>query len=94
MFIARLLRLKQDKRVPVKDATESCATAFNAPKAKTCGVLNRNGIFYASLRVLGEDAPLEIALHGVRSEIEAQEAFRALVRLRLADCALPGADAR
>jgi hypothetical protein len=72
----------------MKDATESIATAFNAPKAKTCGVLNRDGIFYASLKMRGTEAPLEIALHGVRSETEAQQAFKTLIQLRLADCAL------
>jgi hypothetical protein len=73
----------------VKDATESLATAFDAPKVNTCGVLNRNGIFYATLKMQGEEAPLEVALHGVRSETEAQQAFQTLVQLRLADCAAP-----
>ena len=71
----------------MKDSTESLATAFNAPKATTCGVLNRNGIFYATLKVHGEETPLEVALHGVRSETEAQEAFNTLIQLRMADCA-------
>lgn len=86
--------MKQDTTVPVKNATESCATAFNAPKANTCGVLNRNGIYYASLKMQGADAPLEIALHGVRSEIEAEEAFRTLVQLRLADCRFSAPETR
>jgi hypothetical protein len=70
----------------VNNATESLAPAFNAPTAYTCGVLNRNGIFYATIRMQGSDAPMEIALHGVRSETEAQQAFAALIRLRGADC--------
>ncbi len=73
----------------MKDATESFATAFNAPRAYTCGVLNRDGIFYASLKMQGQEAPLEIALHGVRSESEAQVAFATLVQLRQAECAWP-----
>ena len=87
MAIARPRVIKQDTPVPVNDATESLATAFNAPKAKTCGVLNKDGIFYASLRMRGDEAPLEVALHGVRSESEAQQAFKTLLGLRLADCA-------
>jgi hypothetical protein len=89
MLIARSISLEQDTFVPVKDATESLATAFNAPKVNTCGVLNRDGIFYATLKMRGEERPLEIALHGVRSETEAQQAFNTLVQLRFADCALP-----
>ena len=87
MSIATGRPFEQDKDVPVKDSTESLATAFNAPKATTCGVLNRNGIFYATLKVHGEETPLEVALHGVRSETEAQEAFNTLIQLRMADCA-------
>jgi hypothetical protein len=73
----------------VNNATESFATAFNVPKVFTCGVLNRDGIFYASLRMENQDAPLEIALHGVRSESEAQMAFETLATLRQARCPLP-----
>jgi hypothetical protein len=89
MSIASVRALKQDKHVPVKDATGSFATAFNAPKVNTCGVLNRDGIFYASLKMRGEEIPLEIALHGVRSESEAIQAFKTLIQLRLADCVFP-----
>ena len=71
----------------MNDSTESFATAFNAPKVTTCGVLNRDGIFYAALKVHGEEKPLEVALHGVRSETEAQQAFNTLIQLRMADCA-------
>lgn len=73
-------------RVPMNNATESFATAFNAPQVFTCGVLNRDGIFYASLRMENSDAPLEIALHGVQSESEAQKAFETLATLRGALC--------
>lgn len=73
----------------VKNATESFATAFNAPTATTCGVLNRDGIFYASLKMHGQEAPMEVALHGVSSESEAQQAFAALVRLRQVACTCP-----
>ena len=76
-------------RVPVNNATESFATAFNAPKVFTCGVLNRDGIFYASLRMENQDAPLEVALHGVRSESEAQKAFETLATLRQVRCPIP-----
>jgi hypothetical protein len=75
--------------VPVNNATESFATAFNTAPAYTCGVLNRDGIYYASLRMQGQDDPLEIALHGVRSESEAQQAFATLARLRQAACGCP-----
>lgn len=72
--------------VPVNNVTESFATAFNPPTALACGVLNRDGIFYASLRMADQDDPLEIALHGVRSEMEAQKAFATLATLRQARC--------
>lgn len=68
------------------NATESFATAFNAPRPSTCGVLNRDGIFYASLKFEGLEVPMEIALHGVRSESEARQAFATLVQLRQAQC--------
>jgi hypothetical protein len=70
----------------VNNATESFATAFNAPKVFTCGVLSRDGIFYASLAMENQEAPLEIALHGVQSESEAQKAFETLATLRQARC--------
>ena len=72
--------------VPVNNVTESFATAFNTPLVSTCGVLNRDGIFYATLRMENSDAPLEIALHGVQSETEAQKAFLTLATLRQARC--------
>jgi hypothetical protein len=74
-------------RVPVNNATESYATAFNAPQVSTCGVLNRDGIFYASLRMENSDSPLEVALHGVQSETEARKALETLATLRGALCA-------
>jgi hypothetical protein len=37
----------------------------------------------------GQEFPLEIALHGVRSEVEAQQAFATLSRLRLARGQVP-----
>lgn len=73
----------------MNNATESYATAFNAPTVFTCGVLNRDGIFYASLRMENQDLPLEIALHGVQSASEAQKAFETLATLRQARCAIP-----
>lgn len=75
--------------VPVNNTTESFATAFSTPTVFTCGVLNRDGIFYASLRMENQDAPLEIALHGVQSAGEAQKAFETLATLRQARCAIP-----
>ena len=83
--------MKQDGGVPVKNATESFATAFNAPRASTCGVLNRDGIFYAFLKMQGEEKPFEVALHGVNSESEAQRFFETLLLLRHADCGCPAA---
>jgi hypothetical protein len=70
----------------VENVTESIDSGLNAPKASACGVLNRDGIFYASLRIHGQDLPLEIALHGVSSELEAQQAFATLSNLRQARC--------
>ena len=35
-----------------------------------------------------QDAPLEVALHGVQSESEAQKAFETLATLRQARCAI------
>jgi hypothetical protein len=75
--------------VPLNNTTKSFAEAFNAPTVYNCGVLNRDGIFYASLRMQGQDDPLEIALHGIRSESEAQQAFATLAQLRQARCTAP-----
>jgi hypothetical protein len=74
------------RSVPVNNATESYATAFNTPSVSSCGILNRDGIFYASLCMENSDAPLEVALHGVQSEKEAQQAFQTLATLRQARC--------
>ena len=74
------------RSVPVKNATESFATAFNTPSVSSCGILNRDGIFYASLSMENQEAPLEVALHGVNSEYEAQIAFQTLATLRQARC--------
>jgi hypothetical protein len=79
--------MKQYSRVPVSNTTDSFAPAFNPPTVITCGILNRDGIFYASLRMENQDTPLEIALHGVQSESEAQKAFETLATLRGARCA-------
>ena len=73
----------------MENVTESIEMAFNSPKPNGCGVLNRDGIFYATLRVQGETLPFEIALHGVASEQEALQAFATLARLRHVQCDLP-----
>jgi hypothetical protein len=78
--------LRKDSSVPVKDVSPSQRSPFNPLNLDGCGVLIREGIFYASLKMRGQDAPLLVALHGVRSEQEAREAFAALITLRQADC--------
>jgi len=57
----------------VKNASDSIAVAYNLPQLVSWGVLMRDGIFYATMH--GQDVPFEIALHGVRSESEAQQAL-------------------
>lgn len=75
------------KPVPVMDLHESNGMpAFNPPMADACGVLECDGIFYARLKMQGMDAPLMIALHGVRSNLEAEQAFCTLIRLPMAEC--------
>ena len=50
---------------------------FGSPLAKARGLLNRNGVFYATVRMQGQGAPMEVALHGVRSEMDARQALEA-----------------
>jgi hypothetical protein len=58
----------------------------NSAPSKSCGLLSRNGIYYALLKMRGQAVPLEIALHGIRYESEAQTALAALSMLRDAEC--------
>ncbi len=46
------------------------------------GVWNRDGIYYTAVALHGTELPLEIALHGVRSESEAQEAMALIAHPR------------
>jgi hypothetical protein len=48
--------------------------------------LVRDGIFYAVLKIRGEEVPLLVALHGVSSEFEARSAFQTLAGLPESDC--------
>ena len=64
--------------VPVNNVSESIAVASNAPQLGSWSVWNRDGIFYATVLLHGGESPLEVALHGVRSESEAQEALALL----------------
>jgi hypothetical protein len=70
----------------MSDTLARSVSAFDATQVNTCGILHRDGIFYATLKIWGEELPLEVALHGVRSEQEAQQAFSTLVQLRQAQC--------
>lgn len=73
-------------RVPLKDVTASPLQSFNRRDLNECGVLIRDGIFYASLKLRDQENPMLVALHGVNSEHEAREAFATLVTLRQSDC--------
>ena len=85
--IAVSLPFDDHAAAPVNNELEIVAPcAFDAPALETCGVLNRDGIFYARLKMQGQDAPLMIALHGVRSELEAHQAFSTLLNLPAAEC--------
>jgi hypothetical protein len=63
----------------VNNVSESIAVASNSPQlGSSWSVWNRDGIFYATVPLHGGESPLEVALHGVRSESEAQEALALL----------------
>ena len=64
--------------VPVNNVSESIAVASHSPQLDSWSVWNRDGIFYATVPLHGGESPLEVALHGVRSESEAQEALALL----------------
>jgi hypothetical protein len=68
----------QNPVVPVNNVSESIAVASNSPQLSSWSVWNRDGIFYAIVPLHGGESPLEVALHGVRSESEAQEALALL----------------
>jgi hypothetical protein len=59
----------------VKNVSESIAVASNPSQLASWGVLNRDGIYYATVPSKGNDLPFEVALHGVRSESEAHQAI-------------------
>jgi hypothetical protein len=46
------------------------------------GVEHRDGVFYARLPVCGQDLPIFVALHGIRTELEAATALELLLRRR------------
>lgn len=73
----------------MKYEAEKLYSSFGKPLGNPCGVLNRNGIFYATLKMQGQEMPMEVALHGVRSELEARQAYETLSALRGAECSLP-----
>jgi hypothetical protein len=72
----------------VKCETEKVYSSFGSPLANACGVMSRDGIFYASLKMRGQEVPMEVALHGVRSEIEARIALATFSTLRGAECSV------
>ena len=71
---------------PVKQVVTGPVSPTNSLNLQGCGVLNREGIYYALLRMRGEDDPMLVALHGVQSEGEAHEAFKTLTKLRQVEC--------
>ena len=62
----------------MNNASESIAVASSPPQLSSWSVWNRDGIFYATVPLAGGESPMEVALHGVRSESEAQEALALL----------------
>ena len=88
-LFARQRPLEHSLADPVKYEAEKVYSSFGSPLGNPCGVLNRNGVFYASLKMQGQESPMEVALHGVRSEIEARQALATLSMLRGAECSIP-----
>ena len=79
--------IRDDERAPVNNELDIVApVAFDMPGLETCGVLNRDGIYYARLKMQGQDVPLMIALHGVNSEHDARQAFSTFLNLPAAEC--------
>jgi hypothetical protein len=73
---------------PVSCEAEKVHRPFAQPQEQSCGVLSRDGVFYAKLKLLGQEDSCEIALHGVNSELEARLALASLASLRATECAL------
>ena len=71
---------------PVNNATECIAVACNTPQLASWSVLNRDGMYYATVAMKGADLPLEVALHGIASESEAHRAVAALTQCPAAFC--------
>ena len=66
----------------MKKVSESITVATNSQPLKGWCVSSRDGIFYATLAWDSEGTPLEVALHGVSSESEAQQACAAMAESR------------
>lgn len=84
--VASASSLKQDGGTPVNDTSENADGVFNLPGPTGCGVLNLNGVFYARVSLNRDENPILVALHGICSEIEAQQALRTIVRLHRNVC--------
>ena len=72
----------------MKYEAEKVYSSLGTPLLDRCSVLNRNGIFYAALKMRGQELPLEVALHGINSEVEARQALATLSLLRGTECSL------
>jgi hypothetical protein len=69
----------QYERVPVDITSNNVANKGSILAPYAGRVLLCDGVFYAQLPVLGQEKPLTIALHGVSSEVEAEQALVALL---------------
>lgn len=65
--------------VPVETQSNNVASEPWTTAPFSGRVLFCNGVFYAQLPVDGHEKPLTIALHGVSSELEAEQALTALL---------------
>lgn len=87
-FICVFGRFEQYRADPVNCEAEKVHRSFGSAQPDACGVLNRDGVYYAMLMLEGQDAPMEVALHGVRSETEARQALASFGARHGAECCL------
>lgn len=78
--VASKPKMPHNRSVPLNNPNETVSHGFNCGPHGGCGVLNRDGMFYAQLQMGGDGAPVLIALHGVSSEGQAQQALETLTQ--------------
>ena len=80
--IASRSGIEQDNCDPVNCTSENANRVFNTANPKDCDVLNLNGVYHARLTLSPDEHPILIALHGICTETEAQQALQSIINIR------------